>query len=160
MTRYPKAPAAGVAIDRLAWMSGWWSSKKDGERLEEVWSSPDAGVMIGMFRWIHGDAPSLYEFLVLKSGLAGLELHIKHFASDLAGWEQKDATTAFDLVRVEDREAVFASRAEENSGWVVYRVAEDGWLEFEEASEGEASGPTLLLRFEPVGRPSGGRLGA
>ena len=160
MSGYPKHPLHGATIDRLAWMAGRWSSKKEGERLEEIWSPPDGDIMIGMFRWIRGDAVSLYEFLVLKPGPAGLELHIKHFAPDLVGWEEKDATIAFDLVQLGDREAVFAPRAEEHSGWAVYRIAADGWLEFEEVSERKAPESALFLRFAPARRPRSVRLDA
>ena len=149
MTVYPKVPMRGATADRLHWMTGRWLGTDGETRIEEIWSPVDAGIMVGSFRWLEGAAPRFYEFMLLKPGSKGLELHIKHFGSDLVGWEEKDASTAFDLVEANGREAVFRPRAKGSSGWAVYRVAEDGWLEFEDVSEEEDSEPGLLLRFAP-----------
>ncbi len=163
MAMFPRTPLAGATIDQLAWMTGRWSGAEDDARLEEIWSPSDTGIMMGMFRWLNGDDPSFYEFMLLKPGRSGLELHIKHFTPSLVGWEEKDASTAFDLVWVNGREAAFAPRAEASSGWAVYRIAPDGYLEFEEVAEKECADPSLFLRFEPsalrqgeVGRSSQG----
>jgi hypothetical protein len=149
VSAYPKGPLVGATADRLRWMTGRWVGGEGETRIEEIWSPVDAGILMGSFRWLEGGAPHVYEFMLIKPGPVGLELHIKHFAPDLVGWEEKDASTAFDLVQVNGREAVFRPRSAGSSGWAVYRVADDGWLEFEEASDGEASEPELLLRFAP-----------
>jgi hypothetical protein len=145
----PKVPLAGATVAQLGWMVGRWSAAEGESRIEEIWSPPDAGIMMGSFRWLKGGETSLYEFMLLKPGPAGLELHIKHFSPDLVGWEGKDASTAFDLVELDDREALFYPRASGSSGWAVYRIADDGWLEFEELSEEEGAEPGLKLRFAP-----------
>ncbi len=149
VSAYPEVPLTGATIERLDWMIGRWAASEGNTRIEEIWSPPDAGIMMGTFRWLEGGEPSFYEFMLLKPGSAGLELHIKHFGPDLVGWEEKETSTAFDLVRVDGREAVFHPRAAGRSGWAVYRIADDGWLEFEEVNEEETSEPELLLRFEP-----------
>lgn len=149
MRVYPKEPLADASIDQFDWMIGRWAAADGETRIEEIWSPPDGGIMMGVFRWLKAGEPSLYEFMLIKPGVAGLELRIKHFTPDLVGWEEKDASTAFDLVEVSGREAVFYPRAAGSSGWAVYRIADDGWLEFEELSEEEDSEPVLLLRFEP-----------
>jgi len=149
VSAHPKVPLAGATVDRLGWMVGRWAGADGDTRIEEIWSPPDAGIMIGVFRWLKEGETSLYEFMLLKPGSAGLELHIKHFSPDLVGWEEKDASTAFDLVEVNGREAVFRPRASGSSGWAAYRIADDGWLEFEDVSEEENPEPGLLLRFAP-----------
>ncbi len=149
MSAYPKGPLPGAPADRLRWMTGRWVGGEGETRIEEIWSPVDAGILMGSFRWLEGGAPHVYEFMLVKPGPVGLELHIKHFGPDLVGWEEKDASTAFDLVKANDREAVFRPRSAGSSGWAVYRVADDGWLEFEETSDDEASEPGLLLRFAP-----------
>jgi hypothetical protein len=147
---YPKAPLAGATVDQLGWMVGRWTAADGDERTEEIWSPPDSGIMMGTFRWLKGGEPSLYEFMLLKPGPAGLELHIKHFTSDLVGWEEKDASATFDLVALHGREAVFYPRSSESSGWAmaIYRIADDGWLEFVGVNE-EGLEEGLLLRFAP-----------
>lgn len=149
MSVYPKAPLAGATIDRLSWLSGRWTGGEGETRIEEIWSPPDAGIMMGAFRWLNGNEPFFYEFMLLKPGAAGLELHIKHFDANLIGWEEKDASIAFDLVQLEERVAVFYPWAEGSTGWAVYRIARDGRLEFEEVSEKESSDQGLSLRFAP-----------
>lgn len=149
MSAHPKTPLAGAKIEQLAWMVGRWSATDGESQIEEIWSPPEVGIMMGSFRWLEGGEPYLYEFMLLEPGPVGLELHIKHFSPDLVGWEEKDASTAFDLVEANGREAVFRPRAKGSSGWAVYRIADDGWLEFEDVSEEEDSEPGLLLRFAP-----------
>jgi len=150
MTAYPKVPLPGATADRLRWMTGRWLGADGETRIEEIWSPVDAGILMGTFRWLEGGAPRFYEFMLVKPGPKSLELHIKHFGPDLVGWEEKDASTAFDLVQATGREAVFRPRTAGSSGWAVYRIADDGWLEFEEVSEEEATEPGLLLRFAPA----------
>ena len=149
MSAYPKVPLLGATADRLRWMTGRWVGADGEARIEEIWSPVEAGILMGSFRWLEGGTPHFYEFMLVKPGPKGLELHIKHFSADLVGWEEKDASTAFDLVQVDSREAVFRPRAAGSSGWAVYRIADDGRLEFEQVSEEEASEPGLLLRFKP-----------
>ena len=149
MSAHSKTPLPGVKIEQLAWMTGRWVATDGEPRIEEIWSPPDAGIMMGSFPWLEGGEGSLYEFMLLKPGPASLELHIKHFSPDPVGWEEKDASTAFDLVEVSDREAVFRPRTPGSAGWAVYRIANDGWLEFEAVSEEEDSEPGPLLRFAP-----------
>jgi len=146
---YPKTPLKAATIRDLAWMSGRWVGDDNGVRIEEIWSPIDCEIMMGMFRWLNGDVPSFYEFMLLRPGPAGIELQLKHFGADLVGWEEKEASTAFDLVQVSVGEAVFVPRAEGSSGWAVYRIDEDGLLVFEEVSEKERSDSELSLRFAP-----------
>ncbi len=150
MRTYPDVPLPGVPADRLRWLTGRWIGVEDNVRIEEIWSPPEAGSLMGSFRWFDGGEPRFFEFLLVKPGPSGLELHIKHFGPDLVGWEEKDASTAFDLVQVGEREAVFYPRAEGSSGWAIYRIAADDWLEFETVSEEDDSGSDLLLRFAPA----------
>ena len=42
--------AASPKLDDLRWMSGHWTLTKDGVVMEEIWSEPRGGVMIGMHR--------------------------------------------------------------------------------------------------------------
>jgi len=157
MMAYPKTPLAGMTADEVSWMSGRWASAADGEQIEEVWSPPEGGIMMGVFRWLKGGEPAFYEFMLLKPGSSGLELHIKHFNPDLTGWEEKDQSTAFDLVHLGEREAAFFPQKEGSSGWAVYRIDSEGGLVFEEVAEQESSDAKLCLRFAPVPLEQGGR---
>ena len=116
-----------AAADELAWMAGRWIGEHDGERIEEWWSEPYAGMMLGMFRWHRGGEPRFYELLSMEPDGMRLAFRIKHFAPGLVGWEEKDAAVTFDLVELTEAEAVFLKRGEER--WMVYqRQPESGEL--------------------------------
>ena len=89
-----------AAADELAWMAGRWIGEHDGERIEEWWSEPYAGMMLGMFRWHRGGEPRFYELLSMEPDGMRLAFRIKHFAPGLVGWEEKDAAVTFDLVEL------------------------------------------------------------
>jgi len=131
-------------------MIGRWEGIDGESRLEEIWSPPNGNIMMGMFRLVQVGVPSFYEFMLLKPGVNGLRLHIKHFSLELVSWEEKESSVSFDLVEINGREAVFCPQASGSSGWAVYRIADDGWLEFVEIGEEETVEPGLHLRFAPA----------
>ena len=87
--RAPDAPVPAATIDEMAWLAGRWTGDGLGGRTEEIWSPPDAGVMVGIFRLIRDDKPAFYEFLTLRVGEQGLTMQLKHFNPDMSGWEEK-----------------------------------------------------------------------
>jgi hypothetical protein len=148
MSAYPKTPLAGAAVDRLKWLTGHWVGVEGETRIEEIWSPPETGIMMGSFRWSEADRPSFYEFMVIQPCRTGVELHIKHFGADLVGWEERERTVAFDLVQLDGREAVFLKRTPDEVRWMSYRFVADGRLEVQFQIEGEDSSAADLLRFE------------
>jgi hypothetical protein len=118
----PTQPIAAV-VDDLAWMGGRWIGAHESDRIEEWWSDPHAGMMLGMFRWHRGGQPRFYELLSMEPEDGRLVFRIKHFAPGLVGWEEKDAAVTLDLVGLGDGEAVFLKRGEER--WMIYRRQPD-----------------------------------
>jgi hypothetical protein len=53
--------------------------------------------MPGMFRLVKDGAVVFYELLAIVEKGGSLELRLKHFGPDLAGWEEKDKVLAFPL---------------------------------------------------------------
>ena len=136
----PGEPIDAAAGD-VAWMAGRWVGEHDGDRIEEWWSEPHAGMMLGMFRWHRDGEPRFYELMSMEPDAAHLVFRIKHFAPGLIGWEEKDAAVTLDLVKLTDGEAVFLKRGEER--WMVYQRAPDtndllAW--FETAAEPRTPG--------------------
>ena len=82
------------------------------------------------------------------SDLDRLRAHLGQSA-DMIRYASYGASGLFDLVQVNGREAVFRARAPGSVGWAVYRVADDGWLEYEDVSEEADSESGLVLRFAP-----------
>lgn len=77
--------------------------------MQEQWSAPQGNDMMGMFRLIQGGKVVFYEFMTFARESSGLTLRIKHFDPGLVGWEEKDESIVFDLEKIGDNRAVFAT---------------------------------------------------
>lgn len=105
-------------IEDVAWIAGNWSGEALGGWCEEVWSEPNAGSMMGMFRLIRDERPAFFEILTIVEQDSTLILRLKHFHPNLKGWEEKDETVDFPLVKVDGQTAYF-------SGMTFQRKSED-----------------------------------
>lgn len=99
-------PAARVAD--LAWLAGHWTGEGLGGRIEEVWSAPDGGAMVGYFRLVKDDKPVFYEILTLMETEGSVEMRLKHVSPDMTGWEEKAAFVTFKLVKQDATGAYFS----------------------------------------------------
>lgn len=121
-----------AGIEALAFLTGQWVGENDADRIEEWWTEPHAGQMLGMFRWHRDGNPRFYELLDASSADEGLVFRIKHFGPTLAGWEERDEAVTLDLVAAGRNQAVFLKRGE--ARWMVYHRDEDelrAWFETE-----------------------------
>jgi hypothetical protein len=91
-----------ATLDAMRWLAGRWVGKALGGTSEEIWSAPNAGSMMGMYRLIKDGKPVFYELLTIVEENGSLLLRLKHFNPDLKGWEEKDKTVDFPLVAVRD----------------------------------------------------------
>ncbi len=99
-----RAPAT---IDDLAWLAGYWRGEGLGGQVEELWSSPLAGRMIGAFRLIKDDETVFSEALQLEQDGESLVMRVKHFTPEFVGWEEKGDSVDFRLIRTEGKTAYF-----------------------------------------------------
>lgn len=95
-------------IEDVAWIAGNWAGEALGGWCEEIWSEPKAGTMMGMFRLIRDDKPAFFEILTIVEEDSTLILRLKHFNPNLKGWEEKDETVDFPLVKFTDQTANFS----------------------------------------------------
>lgn len=98
-------PPARVAD--FAWLEGHWQAEALGGTVDEIWSSPAAGTMVGMFRLVKDGEAAFYEIFTLTEEDETVLLRLKHFNADLTGWEEKNDTVDFPLVALEDGRASF-----------------------------------------------------
>jgi hypothetical protein len=150
MAKYPSEPLSGITAADLGWLSGNWRGQLADNIIEEVWSGPEAGTLVGMFRWIQGDRVRFYELLVVESGERGLVLRIKHFNPGLKGWEEKDEAVNFDLVALAGQEATFLRQGGEEPLWMVYRREGRANLIAYFAKEGQEFDPVDAFRYTLV----------
>lgn len=74
--------------------------------------------MMGMFRFLKGNAVVFYEFLTLVEQNGTVVLKLKHFNPDLTGWEEKAHFVTFRLLKLTPTEAFF-------EGLTLRRVGDD-----------------------------------
>ena len=87
----PEMPAAKAKIAEFAWMTGRWVGELGTNKLEQIFSSPEKGLIMGMFRLYDGDKTILLEFVSIRETPEGLEMRFRHFGPTLDDWEKGEA---------------------------------------------------------------------
>lgn len=95
------ATSPPATLAEMAWLTGSWQGEGLGGVVEEIWSPPSAGAMVGAFRLVRNGTTAFYELMTLVEHEGSLVLRLKHFNPDLTGWEEKDETVEFPLVGVD-----------------------------------------------------------
>lgn len=90
---------ASTDIDRLSWMTGSWVMEHGGARVEEHWTPPRAGTMMGVGRTIKGDKTVFFEFLRIEATPDGIVY--------LASPRGRDPATPFKMIELTDGKVVF-----------------------------------------------------
>jgi len=93
-------------ISDIAWMQGHWVGEAFGGETTEIWSPPAAGAMMCSFSLINEGEVNFYEFVIIREQEGTLLVQIKHFDSELDGWEEKDESVDFPLVEI-TKDAVY-----------------------------------------------------
>ncbi len=135
MEDFSAIPLVKAELDNLRWLAGSWSGRVDGDDMEEVWTEPSAGAMMGMFRHIADGSVRFYEFMTITKEPEHIKLTIKHFNPDLVGWEDKDGAARFVLTRSTGKQAVFHQSSANKPLWLIYETLD---------------GSTLRIYFRPV----------
>ena len=99
--------APKAQVQDLNWMVGRWEGEGFGGIVEESWNPAMGGTMIGSFRLVKDNEPDFYELLVIMPEGESLVYKVKHFTPELVGWEEKDESVSFPLVRLVQDTAFF-----------------------------------------------------
>ena len=100
------APRPKAQIADLAWLAGRWVGEGLGGTMDEVWSEPAGGAMVGYFRLVRDGKPVFYEIMTLIESEGSVEMRLKHVNPDMTGWEEKADFVTFKLAKLE-KEAVY-----------------------------------------------------
>jgi hypothetical protein len=106
----------GSAIERLAWFTGCWNYTSPRVIIEEHWTSPAGGSMLGVSRTLRrnpgGDSTIAWEFIRLYAR-----------GTDLVYAAQPHNQPAAEFVseKVSDTEAIFANPAHDFPQRIIYR---------------------------------------
>ncbi len=98
-------------LDDLSWMKGYWVQQGNGNSVEELWTSPKAGVMLGVNRGIYANGSSSFEFIRIVES----EGKIVYLASPGG-----QAPTPFTLTESDNKKAVFENMENDFPQRVIY----------------------------------------
>ncbi|RIH82784.1 hypothetical protein Mterra_02530 [Calidithermus terrae] len=141
MPIYP-TQAQQASLEALSWLTGAWRGHKGLDEIDEYWSYPAHGLMMGMFRWVREEKPWFTEHVTITQEPEGLILRIKHFNPGLVGWEEKEESVKFCAVELEPARAVFYRlNPDKPDLWMLYEHLEPGTLHSYFAQEGKEVAP-------------------
>lgn len=107
-----------ATLEDVAWITGRWQGDAFGGLAEEIWSEPLGGSMMFVFRLVKDGQVSFYEMGHIQEVEGSIVLQLKHFDKSLRGWEEKNETVDFRLVKIEKNKAYF-------EGFTIEKVSED-----------------------------------
>ena len=96
-----------ATLSDVSWIAGHWKGEAFGGITEEIWSPPLGNSMMFSFKLVADGKVVFYELGGITEVDNTLLLQLKHFGGDFKGWEEKDETVDFKLVKVEDNRVYF-----------------------------------------------------
>jgi hypothetical protein len=127
---------ASRGADDLSWMSGCWMQTKADGFIEEHWTSPAGGTLLGMSRTVRGGKTTEWEFLRIAD--AGGRLA---YVANPSG----QAENAFPLKSLAPGEVVFEDPKHDFPQRIIYRRNADGSVTAR--IEGEIGGKVKAVDF-------------
>ncbi len=106
-------------VEGLGWLSGHWRTQVDPAAsgpawTEEIWSSHEGGMMLGLSRTHSGNRIAAFEYMRIARGEDG--------SASFYGSPNGAAPVAFRLVRASAGEAVFENAAHDFPQRIAYRL--------------------------------------
>lgn len=125
-------------LENIRWIAGNWKGEAFGGITEENWSEPSGDSMMATFKLIVKGKVNFYEIETISEVNNSLILRLKHFNNELKGWETKDETVDFSLIRVTKNKAIF-------EGMTFESIDENNMVVFVEIKQ--KSGNTSIVPF-------------
>ncbi|MCX7548513.1 DUF6265 family protein [Xanthomarina sp. F1114] len=88
-------------LKEASWIQGYWKGEAFGGITEEFWGPPLGDSMMFSFKLVVDNKVVFYEIGGIRQIDNTLLLQLKHFGNDFKGWEEKDETVDFKLVKIE-----------------------------------------------------------
>ncbi len=96
-----------ATLKDIEWLAGNWKGEAFGGQFEENWSKPSAGSMLFNFKLVADGKVVFYELGHIIEKDKTLLYQIKHFDSNLKGWEEKDQSEDFRFIKKEKNRMYF-----------------------------------------------------
>jgi catechol 2,3-dioxygenase-like lactoylglutathione lyase family enzyme len=118
----PAQEPTAATLHDLGFMAGGWRADHDGSRLEEHFTAPRDGSIVGMFRWSGDGGTRMTEHMVIEQRDDGVFLFLRHFNPGAVAWEseQADGPSRFRLDSVGQGHAVFVDPDRDFPRRIVY----------------------------------------
>ena len=92
--------ATSAPIDAARFLIGRWVGEGMGGEVEEVWSPPMGGQMVGHLIYAREGKPVFYEIMLIREAPdaetpGALEFLVRHVNADFTAWEDKDEWLTF-----------------------------------------------------------------
>ena len=107
-----------ATLEDVQWIQGHWQGQAFGGIVEEIWSPPLGSSMMCVFKLVVDGKVKFYEIVTISEENNTLMLRLKHFSDNLVGWEEKDETIDFALVKVTENKVFF-------DGFTFEKIGED-----------------------------------
>jgi hypothetical protein len=112
--------AAWPELSSLSWLAGSWEGRdQSGLEMEELWTSPKGGAMLGLHRDVKDGRMASFEFLRIESGAEG----IAYLASP-----RGRPATPFPLKESAGKRVVFENLKHDFPQRILYWLTDDGAL--------------------------------
>ncbi|MGA8145424.1 MAG: DUF6265 family protein [Candidatus Acidiferrales bacterium] len=155
------APAAHPpALADFSWLEGRWRGEWGSRVAQQIWLSPKAGEMTGVFRLVEGEKVLVLELFSLVEKQEGISFYVRHFTPELLPWETADATL-LKLESLDAAKAVFVNPVNgEPKRTSLVRVDADTYTTRSEIEPEQGEPQTIEITFHrekpPAAAPSGG----
>jgi hypothetical protein len=113
------APAADDALASLAWMAGDWMGVDGGVEMEERWTEPRGGMMLGIHRDVKAGKAVDFEFFRVAVTPEG----IVYFASP-----RGRPAVPFKAIESKNKRVVFENKEHDFPKRIIYWASDDGSL--------------------------------
>ena len=108
-----------ATIADAAWLAGSWDGEGMGGRVQESWSRPVGGQMLGQFALSMGGKPAFYLVMLIDEHDGGLRFRVKHVEPTFVTREDREQSTQFAFVEAAPGKLIF-------KGMSLVRQGEDG----------------------------------
>ena len=115
----PADEKAKPTLAAVAWMAGTWKGADRGTAMEELWTDPKGGLMLGLHRDVRDGRAVSFEFLRIEENTEGLVYQ---------GSPRGAPATPFRLTEIGDKRAVFANPEHDFPKRIIYWLDKDGAL--------------------------------
>ena len=138
------ASAPKATLDIVSWLEGSWQGQLEGSMQEHTVFAPVSGQMPGFVRaWRADGSIWFYEISLFAQVGETVEIRLKHFSPELAGWEEKDGYVRRRLVAFTDKALFF-------DGITYAKNGPDNHTVYFRIPEGDHKGEIIIVRQKRV----------